>query len=890
MYDLEYQGSNFDIEALSWTSSMPLVTAGIQTTQCGSTSLLGGYNIMGGVSYNLGTWWRSYTGLPSHNTITFQGIFYMIDDWSFWNDHFHLYFDTAGISGQLWSVGTNYGDYSSVNVCGNSAYKDLDPMIVYFTVPHTSSNLTFGVGNHFSRLSDQESLGFRDIIMTFSTESPVPSASYCGITSGYPLNTHACPCGTGTIMSPVNSGLCVSCGSYCLTCNGTGPSMCTSCEAGKYLSNGSCYGSCDDPLVKSSSGGVAYCETPCPGQYASQQGECSSSCDSPRISTSMNSFNVCTSPCKDSEYFYEYEKKCYPTCEFPYEIEVVNGVKVCRLEVLLSHDEVKKIQKTAASMQTQGEVIGGGVKAAGVVNSNSPSSALLAGLSSMMRYIRYMKINFPPKVQMLFMVSTRNPISFNYGVNMPSFIKENLSDDPLPYAFDKYKINSNFVSNLWDFMVSLILMLLAIIVLTILKLITSGHRRVNMVVTRILQILKWNFPIMMICGSSGEIVFFASLQLRSSPFTGLSSTICCVVGILMMILVVLLLIMAFKIAWTIRKGKQNDENKWKGFEILYVEYEEKSFFSLAYMFLFLSRNIIFSLILATLFEYPLVECIIINVCNLVMICYLLYLRPLKDLLALVQLWINEGLLNILSINILILGILDYIGLERATTRAGMETAILIVIKTFNFAGLAFMALGVLLFMRSVRRIWKTRRTKDIRSPLQMLNFLFFGDDEKVKKVEEGNDGQEFSKQVIRIERDFRENNTSTIDLKGDSSFICDTTIIQDPSSKIFQSALIKGDRKVPDFETNNQFFFTSQAEEEASKKVAEASSRNRRFRVKRRNNILANATGETNNLSPQNNDDTASQLWFSKLRKLKARLNQDSKRTVFPFETNINVQ
>jgi len=225
-------------------------------------------------------------------------------------------------------------------------------------------------------------------------------------------------------------------------------------------------------------------------------------------------------PCKDdSEYFYDYEKKCSKRCESPYKIEFADVIKICKVGVEITVEEVEKLQETAASIETQGKFTSGGMKAASAINSNNPASALLAGLSSMMQYIRYMKINYPPKVQMLFLVSAGSPISLSFGVDMPSFIEKHLTDEPLSETFDKYDINSNFVSNLWDFMVSLVLIFLAILVLTILKIITFGLPKLNTVVTRVLQMLKWNFPIMMICGSSGDIFFYASLQLRSSPLT-----------------------------------------------------------------------------------------------------------------------------------------------------------------------------------------------------------------------------------------------------------------------------------------------------------------------------------------------------------------------------------
>jgi len=509
---------------------------------------------------------------------------------------------------------------------------------------------------------------------------------------------------------------------YCLNpCGHSGSSF--------LYENKSCIAGCSSPFLRREEPYIKYCDKPCflPNIYWYKNTSCLPECNYPYRQVNYSGILQCLPPCKETEYFYEFEKQCNPKCENPFTAAMKDVIKVCQIGIPISLSDVTDIQGAAASTAAQGQMASGGMKAASAMNSNSPSSALLAGLSSMMQYIRYMKINYPPKVQMLFMVSAGSPISFSFGIDMPSFIEDKLIDAPLPDAFDKYDINSNFVNNMWNFLMSLSLLLLAVLGLTLLKLATSKCSRINAIVSRILQTVKWNFVIMIICSSSGDVFFFGSLQIRGSPFTSLSSAICCLLSLLMMVVVVGVLTIAFKIVQDLRKFKdrpqsQNSE-KWKGFEILYMEYEAKSFYSLAYMFLFLSRGIIFNLTLANLYNFPMAQCIIMNVCNGMMLIYIIYLRPLKDLLALVQLIINEGLINILSVSVLILGIFDAMGAGKQGSRAAVGDAILFVIKVFNTCGLAFMALGLLIFLISMFRIWKRLRAQGVKSPFQMLKAM-----------------------------------------------------------------------------------------------------------------------------------------------------------------------
>ena len=1132
MYDLEYQGTDFQAEAASWSCSLSLVNSAVKTTQCGSNTLLGGYNIMAGNSGGTGSWSKTYSGLPTHNTIYFTMKLYMIDYWGIGSDHFHLYFDSSDTV--MWNVNSNYlTTYAAGYKCGHASYTDLDPMMIYFTVPHTSSSLAFTVAGSFTYASEYQSIGIRDITMTFATEGTVPSFSYCGVTSGYPLADHVCSCDTGTTMSPANSGICTGCDSSCLTCNGVGSSMCTSCATGKYLSSGSCFScdsscltcnpagggtsvctscasgkylssgacspcdsscsvcsgagrtactSCQSPLVLSQgsccdascktcggptstdctscatgkyfSGGACFpcdsscktcnggsssectscdsgeylssgscypcdsscktcnaagctscdspkflssgaciqcdlsycltctsagptacatcaskkylsgtscqdcdnicaecsgasdrctsciagyynywngscltncpfplsgstvggqdsCEFPCSSSsdYLYWDGTCSSSCPSPYISevqgtylqrkfcwfpcksneylywngsclaqclypltqttdstgakfcgnpcgssgdylysnqsclstcpsplsvvanpgvqyctsscgsasylyenktcmgsclspfvkrfepnaqfcdrpcdpdifwfrnasciascpapyvqTTYSGILQCLPPCKDSEFFYEFEKECSPQCESPFKVKYADIIKVCYSDVQISLAETTKVQDAAASIQSQGDMASGGMKAAGAMNSGSPASALLAGLSSMLQYIRYMKINYPPKVQMLFLVSTGDPISLGFNFDVPESIAKELDDNRLPDVFEKYKINSNFVSNLWDSLMTLLIVLIVIGVLSAFKFVVPEKRypRISIVLSKVLGAMKWNVPIMMVCSSSGDIFFYASLQIRTSPLDSFSSIICFCVSLLMMMVVFVILAIGFKILWNFKRQAANPNwaDEWKGYEILYEEYEEKSIWSLSYMILFIIRGIIFNFTLANLFNFPLLQCIIINVTNLMMLGYLLYLRPLKKLLNLVQLFVNEGLVNIIGVSIIILAIMDKAGINGQATRVSVGDAIYFVIKVFNTFGLVFMGLALLLFLVSLYKIWRHLKAQNITSPMKIFKAMILG--EVVKQESEQNPTSGPLKRT-RIRKPPRKTSTQTPD-------------------------------------------------------------------------------------------------------------------------------
>ena len=492
---------------------------------------------------------------------------------------------------------------------------------------------------------------------------------------------------------------------------------------------------------------ISYCFLPCgsPNIYWNKNNTCLSKCDSPYAVTSYSGVLECLPACKDSEYFYDQEGKRYSTCSSPYEEQLVDGLKVCHLDASVTLGETETILSKAEAIKAQGTYTSGAMKVSSAISSRNPASALLAGLSAMLQYIRYMKVNYPPKVQVLFLVSVMNPLSLGFDFEIPNYIEDRLVDYDLPYVFEKYDINLNFVNNLWDFLITLALVLLAIFVFFFLGAATSKFSKTNKVIAKVFQAMKWNTPLAMICGTSGDIFFYSSLQFMSSPLNSTASIACFVLCILMIVTVVALFIITLKIVkgfrlhWhRVRHGKVPEDEEWKekwsNWEILFAEYEEKTLLSLGYMALFILRGAVFNLTIANLYNFPLTQSIIIIVANFFMYAYLLYLRPVKELLGLVQLFVAEGMVLIVSTCVLILAIMDKANINGQSTRLGIGDVMVFLIQAFNTFALVFMGISLLLFLVFAFKAWRALWARGIKSPFKMLEMILF-EDLEAKKVE-----------------------------------------------------------------------------------------------------------------------------------------------------------
>ncbi len=361
MYDLESVTKfGFEQEAYSWACSNALTTTGVISSKCGSDYIIGGYNIVAGsgAAYSGHNFYKSYYSLPAHNQIKLSIKIFPVDSWDLaTNDGFSIVIDGTTIGG--WVV-TYTSPYATTSVCGNTLYNEYPAFTAYVTFPHTNTNVvTLRIYGYFNEDSTNESLGFRDITMTFETVAS-PATTICGINT-VPLPDKACACpdphqyqnpatsgtcsGCHVSCNTCNGGLanncqscfpqsyysggqCLPCSSPCSECSGGALNQCTSCIAGYFLVGNTCYPTCEFPLTSTTSGAVVTCDTPCSGSFAMWDGSCSAVCDPPFDPQTINTFSVCTFPCDPSEYLY-WNTSCKATCPGPLSNSIILGRKYC---------------------------------------------------------------------------------------------------------------------------------------------------------------------------------------------------------------------------------------------------------------------------------------------------------------------------------------------------------------------------------------------------------------------------------------------------------------------------------------------------------------------------------------------------------------------------------
>jgi len=564
-------------------------------------------------------------------------------------------------------------------------------------------------------------------------------------------------------------GRCQQCHSSCLICFGPNANQCINCMASAdwIQADNTCTSSCPiGQQVSSADGSNKYCKTPCSNymlldgletcvpscespmlatqtllgklcinpcgddntNYIYYDGTCSSDCNSPLIALDKTYYKLCNHLCSNPEYYYYPETGiCKSTCQSPlYKSQTIGTVKFCNQTY--STKEAEEAKDTASTLNTAGNVGAGTMKAISAFNSGSPSMAFIAGLSQMLQYIKYMRIQYPSKLYMVFQAQDSGSMSLDFNIPMPDSLKQKFANQTLPSVFSEYEVVSPFLVNYWEMLSSLGLVLIAFVVFSLLVLASRKRRNINIICTRLLSVAKWDLLLMLFCGGFGDIGFYSCLDLSTNNLDSSTAIASFIICVFINICGGFVLWKTFIIALNYKKFHQEKEpNDFESYGFLHQEFNKKSFIQAGYMFFYLLRIYTFNIVIATLYNHPILQCILMIILTASMIIYMITQKPIKDPVNLVYMCINELIVLIVYVCVIIFAILDSSELENQETRLKIESIILTCNLVFGFLALAAMALQTLLQLFRFYKVIKGFKSKGFTSFVDILMIVLLGD-------------------------------------------------------------------------------------------------------------------------------------------------------------------
>mmetsp|Transcript_5609 Transcript_5609/g.4752 ORF Transcript_5609/g.4752 Transcript_5609/m.4752 type:complete len:225 (+) Transcript_5609:230-904(+) len=223
---------------------------------------------------------------------------------------------------------------------------------------------------------------------------------------------------------------------------------------------------------------------------------------------------MCLYPCEDTTNYYNIEtKECVQKCGEGYDIIEEEMYKICKLQGPLTDSAKLQVESTAAVSTASGEVAAGGLGAASAINPADSGGFSLLVLGDMIHQIRYLKINYPPKVEYYFL-QDKSSLSLNFGPDIPDGLKESFPNKTLVENFAKYDLHSSFLVNFWKNITTMILIIVIGLFFKGLEYIfkRKSIHDYGFLFERLRVITLWNFFLLIFCSNYAKIVLFTSLE------------------------------------------------------------------------------------------------------------------------------------------------------------------------------------------------------------------------------------------------------------------------------------------------------------------------------------------------------------------------------------------
>ena len=498
-----------DSDALAsfWSITNPLSISS-RTFQCGQYYILGGYSLLGPNTIIE----RTYNALPPHSYISYTLKGFQIDQWTL-TDTITVYIDDAVIRTLSPYIDTSG---SSTSYCG-SPQADYKDYAIVGVQPHLARSLKLKYVFSNSGYSSA-TYGIRGIAVLIRTVTPTVTSRVC---HNAPASLSA-PCNCYEHQYTDSTGFAQNCDASCGFCYGPGNGDCFACKSGYFFDGRSCL-QCD-PSCSSCSGPRANeCVTCLTGQLLQQDNNtCTNLCNPPYISQGNGDFKVCSPPCKSSEYI-SYDSA---------------GQIVCQQSTLNS-----ALTDAITSSVGTSQMASSAVSRILLLVAPKSSGLLFSGcLADMLKYIRYMHINYSADLVQLFKMKSLMETITNKDPSKKDIVARRFVDHPLPERFEEYKQHSSFLANSWKWLITLTSTIIVVIINSLLKnadkpaFIRTAHLKIK-------AIFHWNYCISTFVTYYGSLVFYSSLEFLTAPYCDTSLEIFSLsVCVLMNIIAVMFLI------------------------------------------------------------------------------------------------------------------------------------------------------------------------------------------------------------------------------------------------------------------------------------------------------------------------------------------------------------
>lgn len=279
-----------------------------------------------------------------------------------------------------------------------------------------------------------------------------------------------------------------------------------------------------------------------------------------------------------------------------------------------------------------------------------------------------------------------------------------IPDRPVPYVFERFNTPSSFLVNFWEnlgvIIVSVVVWLSFIGIQTLAK---NNPRIVSLAKRG--KIMAQNFLIATLYGVYGDLVMFSIVEYRTLVLGWNLTILSLIISVSLWIAMALCFWYQINLLLSYQKIKNSNNSSPKelenfkeaneGNQVLFKEFKDHSLMPQLFLIFLSARDLLFSFMLAIMFEHPLAQTILKIILDLLMIGYLFLKKPFESTFDFIQQICFELLGLIVSITVLINAALDAGEHQAVKARYNIGKLLIIVNMIFNFMTAAFMLIAVI---------------------------------------------------------------------------------------------------------------------------------------------------------------------------------------------------
>lgn len=346
-------------------------------------------------------------------------------------------------------------------------------------------------------------------------------------------------------------------------------------------------------------------------------------------------------------------------------------------------------------------------------------SATIAG--KIFSQIKYFDIDYSQEVQEALLTWESSFVSLGLTPDLPNSFLDKIPERDVPSIFQKYDVPASFLINFWE---NLGVIIFAFVLWILFKIIESNASSPKIVsVARRARIMAQNFLIASLFGVYGDLVLFSLLEYRTFVFGWNLSFLSLLISVIFLIVMIATFIYQIRLLIDYQKIKKSScsalekfTEKHEGSQVLFEEFKDDSLWPQMFTFFLSARDLLLSIILATMFAHPLAQNIIIFLMNCCFIAYLLIKRPFQSTFNLIQQLFFEIMGLIVNFAIMINSNLDS---TKSQTRHNIGKLIIAMNLIFNFVTLVFMLICVFQTLREFYKQYKERQAVKSRKAINI---------------------------------------------------------------------------------------------------------------------------------------------------------------------------